>query len=134
MSHENVEIARRFNEAGNRDDLAAMLELLDPSFEWWDREDDPGGTVHRGHDGFTRHMAELEADVDLQVELKGLIDAGDYVVAPVRVHGRGRASGAPFEEHEVHVIRLRNGKIIELREYREKLEAFAALGLTEQTP
>jgi uncharacterized protein len=132
MSQENVEIVRRLNEGGDRDDLPAILELLDPGFEWWDRKDDPGATVHRGHDGFTKHMAELEADVEMKVEVKELIDAGDYVVAPVRVHGRGRASLAPFEEHEVHVFRLRDGRIIELREYRTTTEALEAVGLSEQ--
>jgi hypothetical protein len=30
VSQENVEIVRRLNEAGDRDDLPAILELLDP--------------------------------------------------------------------------------------------------------
>ena len=132
MSQQNMEIVRRFNEAGDRNDLPAILELLDPGFEWWDRTDDPGATVHRGHEGFVRHLAELEADVELWVEVKELIDAGEYVVAPARVHGHGRTSGAPFEEHEVHVFRLRDGKILELREYRDKAEALEAVGLSEQ--
>ena len=46
MSQENVEIARRFNEAVNRGDLTAVLELLDPGFEWWDRADDPGAVSY----------------------------------------------------------------------------------------
>jgi ketosteroid isomerase-like protein len=51
------------------------------------------------------------------------------VVTPVRLDGRGRASGAPFEEHEVHVLRLRDGKVTEVREYRNKNEALQAVGL-----
>jgi ketosteroid isomerase-like protein len=132
MSQENVEIARRINEASNRGDLTAVLELLDPGFEWWDRADDPGATVHRGHAGYSEFISDLGADVvEMQVEMKEVIDAGDYVVADVRVHGRGRASGAPFEEHEVHVLRIRDGKATELREYRSKAEALEALGLSE---
>ncbi len=133
MSQENVEIVRRLNEAFNRGDLIAVLELLDPDFEWWDRADDPGATVHRGHDGFSKFIADLDADVvELQVEIKEFVDVrGDYVVADVRVHGRGRASGAPFEEHEVHVLRLRDGKATEVREYRSRDEALEAVGLSE---
>jgi ketosteroid isomerase-like protein len=130
MSQENVEVVRRFYEAG--DDMAASLELLDPGFQWWDRDDDPGATVHRGHDGFSKHMAELEADVEMQVEVSEFIDAGNHVVAAVLVHGRGRASGAPFEDHELHVLRLRDGKVTELREYRSRAEALEAAGLSEQ--
>src|SRR3954452_8040292 len=98
MSQENVEIVRRLNEAFNRGDLAAVLELLDPGFEWWDRRDDPGATVHRGHHGYRKHLADVDADVvEVQVEVKEVMDIGDYVVTAVCVHGRGRASGAPFE-------------------------------------
>ena len=32
-------------------------------------------------------------------------------------------------EHEVHVFRLRNGKVTEGREYRERNEALKAVGL-----
>ena len=133
MSRENVEISRRLNEAFNRGDLAAALDLLDPGFEWWDREDDPGATVSRGHGGYVKRLADLDADiVEMQVELKEMIDARDYVVTPVRVHGRGRASGTPFEEHEVHVLRFRDGKATELREFRNLAEALKAVGLSEQ--
>src|SRR5262245_3926631 len=133
MSQENVEISRRFNEAFNRGDMAAVLRFLDPGFEWWDRADDPGATVYRGRDAYSKHLAEIGDDVvELQVELKEVIDAGDYVVAAVRVNGRGRASGAPFEEHEAHVLRLHGGKATELREYRTVAEALEAVGLSEQ--
>ena len=36
-----------------------------------------------------------------------------------------------IEQDEVQVLRLRNGKIIELREYSEKTEALKAVGLEE---
>jgi ketosteroid isomerase-like protein len=65
------------------------------------------------------------------VEAKEFIDAGDCVLVPVRLTGRGRASGVSFEDHEVHVFRLRDRKIIEVREYREKAEALEAVGLAE---
>jgi ketosteroid isomerase-like protein len=131
MSEENVQIVRRLNEAVNRGDVATVIEVLDPGFEWWDREDDPGATVHRGPAGFGQHFADLGTDVELRVQVKEYIDAGDYVVTPVRLHGRGKASGTPFEEYEVHVIRLRDGKVTELREFRTKAQALAAAGLAE---
>src|SRR2546427_158916 len=69
MSQENVEIVRRLNAAFNCGDVAGFLELLDPACEWWDREDDPGATVHRGHDGISAFLAELGAHAELRVEL-----------------------------------------------------------------
>jgi ketosteroid isomerase-like protein len=52
-------------------------------------------------------------------------------VVTFRLTGHGRASGAPIDEDEVHVFQLRNGKIIELREFSEKADALKAVGLAE---
>ena len=131
MSRENVEIVRWQNEAFNAGDIARILELSDPDIEWWDRADDPGAHVHRGHDGVRKALAELADLAELRVEVKEIIDVGEYVLVPVRLTGHGHASGASFEEHEVHVFRLRDRKIVELREYREKGEALEAVGLVE---
>ena len=127
-----MEIVRRWIAAFNRGDVAGMLKLADPDVEWWNREDDPGAPVSRGHDGLRTGMAELEESLaELRGEPKEFIDAGEYVVVPIRVVGRGRGSGASFEEHEVHVFRLRNGKVTEGREYRESNDALKAVGLEE---
>ena len=117
------------NEAFNRGDLAGVFSVLDPECEWWDREDDPGAGVHRGHEGVAKFLDELGDLADLRVEAKEFIDAGEYVVLPVRLIGRGKASGTPFEEHEVHVARVRLGKVTAVREYRELSEALKAAGL-----
>jgi ketosteroid isomerase-like protein len=132
MSQENVEIAKRLNTAINDGDAATVVELLHGDLEWWDRKDDPGATVHRGPDGFQNQLAELAEDiVDLRVEAKEYIPWRDYVIISVRVTGRGRTSDAAFEQDEVHVSRLRDGKVIELREYASKDEALKAVGLEE---
>jgi ketosteroid isomerase-like protein len=128
VSARNVEIARQLNAAFNNSDVAALLELLDPEIEWSDRTDDPGATVCRGHEAFMQRLVELAADIDgLRVEAKEFIAHGDHVVVPVRVSGRGRASGAVFEAHEVHVVRIRAGRTTELREYHDLDEALAAV-------
>src|SRR6476469_9255868 len=124
MSQENVEIARRMNAAFNCGDAVSFAELLDDNVDWWDREDDLDATVHRGRDGVIKALATLADDIsELRVEVTEYIDAGDHVVMPVRVTGRGQISGASFEEDEVHVLKLHDGKVIELREYRNRPEA-----------
>jgi ketosteroid isomerase-like protein len=130
VSQENVEIVRRWVAAFNRGDPKGVLELCNPEVEWWDREDDPGASVRRGYDENRKALAELdEALAELRIEPEEFIGAGEHVVVPIRLLGRGRASGVPFEEQEVHVFRLRDGKISEGREYREKDEALKAVGV-----
>jgi ketosteroid isomerase-like protein len=128
MSQENVEIVRTAFAAFGSRGLDDLLDFYDPEIEWWDREDDPEAGVHRGHQGVRAAFGALDEFVEFRIEPDELIDAGDYVLAPVRLRGRGRASGVPFDEREVHVFRLRDGRIIELREYRTKREALAAIG------
>ena len=131
MSQENVELVRRRLDAVNRGDLDALVELTDPDAIWWDRPDDPGAGPHRGRDAGLQHLAEILKHVDLQAHPDEFIDAGDSVVVGLRLTGRGRASGADFEEHEFHVFTLRDGKVTEQREYRERKEALKAVGLAE---
>ena len=132
MSHQNVEIVQGAYEALNRGDLAAVLEKIDPDFEWWQRNDAPEDDLSRGPEGF---KAQWESIVDVlgefRQEPKEFIDAGDYVVVPVMQVGRGRASGASIEQHEVHAFRLRNGMWVELREYHDKDEAVKAVSLAD---
>jgi uncharacterized protein len=131
MSQENVEIVRRRFDAFNEGDLAAAFALTDPNFVWWDRADDPGAGVYRGQDAVEKHLAEIAEEIELQIEPLEFIEAGDAVVVPLRLSGRGLASGVPFEAHEVHVFKLREGKVTEQREYRERSEALKAVGLEE---
>lgn len=75
-------------------------------------------------------MAEwFGAFTDLRVDIEELIDAGDRVVAVLRLHGRVRDSGEEVEMAETHVITIHNGKATSLREYRAKEEALQAVGL-----
>src|SRR4030081_2866834 len=55
------------------------------------------GTVP-GPEGFLRSASEsLETFAEYEVEAEDFIDAGEAVVVPVRISGRGRASGAKLE-------------------------------------
>ena len=131
MSQENVEIVRRVNDAFNRADVAAMLECLDPDGEWWPRADDLEPEVIRGHDAIAARFADMDASAKLRVELEECMHVGEFVVVAVHLVGRGRASGATFEEHQAQTYRVRDGRITELRIYREMSDALKAVGLEE---
>jgi hypothetical protein len=47
------------------------------------------------------------------------------------MRARPPGSGADVVLEEVYVSKLRNGKVVELREYRTKPEALGAVGLPE---
>ena len=132
MSQENVEMVRAGYDAFNRGDIEAALSPLHPDIEWWPAADEPITEPYRGHDGYGRLIAEARGGVpDLQTEIEELFVIGGRVVVCVRFWGHGRDSGAPVEIRETHVARVRDGKILEVREYRAKEEALEAVGLSE---
>jgi ketosteroid isomerase-like protein len=65
---------------------------------------------------------------DFRVIAEAHIDAGDYVIAPARAEGRPAGSDAAVTLDEVLVSKIRDGKIVEVREYRTREEAFEAVG------
>ena len=132
MSQENVEIVGSAFQALARADVPAFLERFDPNAEWWDRDDALNPSVYRGHAGVQALIrGVVEAFSEWQTQAAGIIDAGDCVVVPVRHVGRGRSSGAPIEQTEVYVCRLREGQIVELREYSDMGTALKVVGLAE---
>lgn len=132
MSQEVLEMVRAGYEAFNRGDTEAAIAPLHPDIEWWPAADEPITDPYRGHDGYLRLVAGIrEAVPDIQIEVEELFVAGERVVACLRFWGRGRDSGAPVEIRETHLARLCDGKVIEVREYREKEAALEAAGVRE---
>jgi ketosteroid isomerase-like protein len=67
----------------------------------------------------------------LRWEPEKFIDAGDRVVAILRVHAKGRGSGVDIERLDGAVWTLREGKLIRLDYYGSKAAALEAVGLRE---
>ncbi len=129
MSRENVERFRQSIEIVNRTH-GPDVDFMDADFEWHTRADLPDPAVYRGPGGAARLMAEWNAAFDdLRVDIEELIDAGDRVVAVLRLRGRLRDSGDEVEMAETHVMTIRDGKATLLREYATKQEALQAEGL-----
>jgi uncharacterized protein len=131
MSDENVELVRDGYERFAAGDVEGIADLIAEDAELAGA----GGLgiagtaaeTHYGPEGFVRAAEEaLEAFEDYVVEAREFIDAGDAVVVPVLISGRGRASGARLEVRLVHLWVLRDGKVIRGSVYRTTEEALEA--------
>jgi ketosteroid isomerase-like protein len=135
MSQENVNIVRRGYELFSEGNLEGVTDLiLDeavlPDAGGLGVGDTAAGT-RRGPEGFLQGAQDaLDAFEEYRVEPQDFIDAGDAVVVPVRISGRGKASGAMLEVRLVHLWVLRNGKAIRNEIYRTTAEALAAVELS----
>jgi ketosteroid isomerase-like protein len=65
------------------------------------------------------------------VTIEEIIDAGDRVVLSAHHRGRGRGSGIKVDARYYEVYTLRDGKIIRVDEYTERIAALEAAGLSE---
>jgi ketosteroid isomerase-like protein len=131
MSQENVEIVRAAFEAWMRGDLDAMLANADPDMEWYVLPDAPDPGPHRGPNVILERMAVWRDMLALRGEVLEYVDTGEYVIMPMRMRGRPPGSDADVVLDEVYVSKFRDGKIVELREYRTKAEALEAVRLSE---
>jgi ketosteroid isomerase-like protein len=50
----------------------------------------------------------------------------------LRYRGRGKGSEVPVEGLFFHVVELRDGKFLRVKEYTDKAQALEAVGLSEQ--
>ncbi len=116
MSQENVEFVREVIDARNRD-IEESLTFFHPAAQTSDRLTVAGmGTEEQDLDVLRREVKQWhEIFGDFHIEVVELVDFDELVLAEVRFHGRGRASGADVVVSQVDLYRVCEGLITELR-------------------
>jgi ketosteroid isomerase-like protein len=132
MSQENVEIVKARIDAYNREDWDAFFKDPAPGFELdFSRAVGPWRGVF-GPDQARQVMREIrETFQSARLEPHEFIEAGDLVVVPWAMHGRGR-DGIELVARFTFVFTIRNGAIERITLYQEREEALEAVGLPEQ--
>jgi ketosteroid isomerase-like protein len=125
---DGVELVRAIIEALNRGDLDEMLGLMHPDFEWRPLEASPVARAYRGHDQVRRYVEDWVGTFEsLRLELEDPAQVADRVVAVVRGHGRGRASGVQLESRFCQVWTVRARKAVAMEEHATREQALASL-------
>jgi len=92
-----------------------------------------GAQVFRGREGLKRWVASTrEIWEEWRFEPERFLDAGDQVVALVRVVARGGSSGVSLDRETAHLWTLRDGRVTRCEVYLDRSEALDAVGLGEQ--
>jgi ketosteroid isomerase-like protein len=133
MSQESVELAYRTYEAFNRGDLDSVLCLFDSDVEAHDPPEMPDAAVHRGLDAVRRDWEQtFAAFEEFAIAIEECRDLGDErLLLFLRYRGRGRGSGATVEASMAHVVTIRHGKVLRLRQFLDRQNALEAVGLRE---
>jgi uncharacterized protein len=132
MSRSNVDVVRRLYEAFNQGAVDSVLEQVGPDLEFDASERLPDEGVMHGRDAYRRFLERtFETWARFRVEVDELLDAGDAVVAVVRIAGVGRASEVAVAERSAHVLWLRDGRPYRVKVFADRDEALRAVGLLE---
>jgi ketosteroid isomerase-like protein len=127
MSQTNLDTITELYKAFENRDLDAILALFDPAIEITQTDALPWGGSYHGHAGAGTFLQTLLAHVDSAVTTERMFAAGDHVVEIGRTSGRTVTGGVPFDVAEVHVWRLRDGKIVAYDAYLDTPAMLAAL-------
>jgi ketosteroid isomerase-like protein len=131
MSRRNVEAMKegiaRFNRGGEDD--AVLDGLYDADAVFHSRQDEPDTGVYRGREAI-RGMMRMWRDTlgSYRFDIDEYIDAGDTLILPGWITVRVRGSTSDIREPYAWVARMRDGKVLEIHEYRSREEALRAAG------
>jgi ketosteroid isomerase-like protein len=155
MSQENVEIVRRFYEAGQRSidaywrnpgsgvaalktgelppETEAFLAFLHPEVEYNPTLSGLEGGTARGHLGWLRSWDEfLRENEGWSFTVNEVVDlGGDQVLVAIEMTSKWRRSGMTLTEPRFVVLTVREGLIVRIDLFRERAEALEAAGLSE---
>jgi len=134
MSEENVQAVRNAAVAFNRGDLDNWVEYVADDIDYRAAEGAPDdhGPIH-GKDALRAYVQDWRDTFDdFTSEPVELIDGGeDNVIAVIRISGYAKLSGVETDLTYAALYTLRDGKIVQGREYWTREEALEAAGLTE---
>jgi len=132
MSQENVAAVQEAYQAFSQGDIAGAVAGIAEDADWVTSDELPlGGTLH-GRDEIAKAWSQIPEYFDeFSVKPDEFIDAGDRVVMPITARGRPHGSAQTVEVPETQGYTVRNGTIVEVREYPTKAEALKILGLSQ---
>jgi ketosteroid isomerase-like protein len=129
MAESNVDLVRELLERFNRNDRAAIFELLSEDFvaevpPTLSAEPD----VYEGHDGARRYLDAFEGLIDdVRFEALEYHTEGEQVIVDLLLKGRGAVSGIAVEQRSAVVHWIAGGKVTRMDPYPDVEAARASL-------
>lgn len=122
-----LDTVRAMYDAFARRDVPGVMSLLDADVVIRQSDELPWGGSYRGPEEAMRFFGLLTQHIDTSVEVERMVCAGDCVVEVGRTVGRGVATGRAFAIDEVHVWRVRDGRIVAMEAFVDNARMQAAI-------
>jgi ketosteroid isomerase-like protein len=128
----NVQAVRGLYDGWTDGDVTRALQCLDPGIVWDAIADAPDAGTYREHVGARRYMEDWLEDFDIHsMDFEEVIDSEDRLVVVQCARATGKGSGVETQLHYAAAYWFRDGRIVEIKEFRTKAEAVEAAGLSE---
>ncbi|HEX2158681.1 MAG TPA: nuclear transport factor 2 family protein [Actinomycetes bacterium] len=131
MSQENAELIRRAYQAYASGDLDGMLALVDPELEWTYLDpalERPSPQVCHGRQELEQVLRQW-AEHGLWAEVEEVTSAGELVMVGVRTPWVDARHGRRGDDRAYSVFTVREGRIVALRDCRDRQEALQVAGI-----
>jgi ketosteroid isomerase-like protein len=131
MTNKNEELIRRAYEAYSRGDLTTILQLVDPDLEWTYLDpsfEDPEPQVCHGRHELATAL-QRQAEHQLKSKLEEVAARGDQVMVAVRTPGVDAFRVRKADDRGYAVFTVLEGRIVALRDCRDRQEARAIAGI-----
>ena len=116
----NVEIVRQVYAAFSRRDIPAILGMLSPEVEWGEPANpfNPAAGTRHGHAGFLEwaNIGRASEEI-LELEPRKFLTDADSVAVVGYTKCLARPTNKSYETDFVHLITLREGKIVRFQEF-----------------
>jgi ketosteroid isomerase-like protein len=131
MSKENADLVRRAYQAYASGNLGGMLEFVDPDLEWTYLDptlEHPTPQVCHGRQELEQVLQHW-AEHGLRAELEEVVGSGELVMVGVRTPGVDAHYGRPGDDRAYSVFTVRGGRVVALRDCRDRQEALRLAGI-----
>ena len=118
MSNPKATVVHKAYQDFAQENITAVFAVFDANIAWHVPGHSPLSADYSGHDqigGFFRRTMELSGG-SFSIDVHKVLAEDDLVVALVTVNAQRNGISASFPE--VHVWRMKDGKVIEFREYQ----------------
>ncbi len=127
---DNIDYVKTLYAAFASGDIDKLVSEMDPMIEWSTNADPalvPWGGDRHGPREARAFFADLMANIDYERFAPTEFLAGrDFVIVRVHEIGRMKSSGGRFEDENLHLFKLRNGKVTYFRAYTDTHAAVQA--------
>ena len=126
IQNKNINIVKQLYEAFGRKDINLILSMLSPDVEWGEPENpyNPAGGTRHGHKGFLEWVnIGKDAEEILVLDPQQFLVNDDSVAVAGYIKCLAKPTGKIYETDFVHLVKFKDGKIIQFKEF---FDTFAA--------